>query len=714
MIHSIYKKIISSIIVCLYSIVLFVPFFSFAQPPVQTETTGGGGGVGAAFVDCEIVSAEFSEFFGRRSGNFYDDDAPPIIKVRVETNSGCIGNDIIVTPYDHAAFGIISESDEVSVSDVQEETTFLDSIEQFSGDVVDAINNGTVHGPVNLWSSKKNTVPKNGVLELKMLAGENKCEALGALGTGALGSGWGTPDCYYHIKVYDTNGNELYSSRDKPKGELEYWCDVRCNTDWRAASNYEPTECRIRNAEFQPSGDKGSNWYSDTNQPKVKIIVNTKNCAGQKIQIGVAGRTANQFISALQDTTLTIENFLPKEFIVSESEKVILHMSVGNESGHCSENINLCQYYIVATPPQGITEFMPYATRFDTKNINNGLLEFTCPDCTYENDWRLLGYSDALNQNNVLITGETPNYEKGEACVNEEGTGLRPNCYAVLAPLSPDLLEVETGVDGDFTLGKYINIIVNIVIGVAGLLAVVMIIFGGVQYMTTDAIAGKSEAKGTITNAIIGLLIALGSFVILNTINPQLLKIDPDIDEISINVDEPPALKSDGTYATTDPLVGAVRHNTPWPIPAYNLKRLGANLPGNNISINKNECTRVGEDQCTSTYFNEETYDVIRARLQELQAACQGCSIVITGGSEFWLHKTHGPSFPVIDISILHNNYTSLEADDIKKLNQALSKKDVFPRDNQIYTVLPNFEALAEDPKEGTAHWHITLIPLTP
>lgn len=73
---------------------------------------------------------------------------------------------------------------------------------------------------------------------------------------------------------------------------------------------------------------------------------------------------------------------------------------------------------------------------------------------------------------------------------------------------------------------SYIPNIFTLLIGLAGVLAVLMIVIGGVQYLSTDAISGKSEAKERITNAILGLLLAIGAFVILNTINPDALKFD--------------------------------------------------------------------------------------------------------------------------------------------------------------------------------------------
>lgn len=72
----------------------------------------------------------------------------------------------------------------------------------------------------------------------------------------------------------------------------------------------------------------------------------------------------------------------------------------------------------------------------------------------------------------------------------------------------------------------FLNGIFNIGLAIAATLAVVMITIGGLQYMTTDSISNKSEGKDKIQNAVIGLLIALLIFIILFTINPNLLKFD--------------------------------------------------------------------------------------------------------------------------------------------------------------------------------------------
>jgi len=125
----------------------------------------------------------------------------------------------------------------------------------------------------------------------------------------------------------------------------------------------------------------------------------------------------------------------------------------------------------------------------------------------------------------VPITPETPK-------INTDTT------YTPLAPL-PGLdktintdVECQRDADGNIIpntcknpcpFGNYLNIIIKLVLGIAGVLAVVMIVFGGIEYMTSDLVSSKEAGKEQITHAILGLLLALGAYLILNTINPQLL-----------------------------------------------------------------------------------------------------------------------------------------------------------------------------------------------
>lgn len=79
--------------------------------------------------------------------------------------------------------------------------------------------------------------------------------------------------------------------------------------------------------------------------------------------------------------------------------------------------------------------------------------------------------------------------------------------------------------DGEQTgLKNILNFIFTWGIRVAVLLAVIMIIFGGVEYMTSDAVFNKEDGIHKINAAIIGLILTLSAWLILYTINPRIVE----------------------------------------------------------------------------------------------------------------------------------------------------------------------------------------------
>jgi len=99
---------------------------------------------------------------------------------------------------------------------------------------------------------------------------------------------------------------------------------------------------------------------------------------------------------------------------------------------------------------------------------------------------------------------------------NANKPGATPGAYKLLAPIG-SLTEAPEN------MGDYFNTIFLIAIGLCGVLAVIMIVIGGIQYMGDESVFGKTDAKERIKSAILGLIIALGSYALLNTINPDLL-----------------------------------------------------------------------------------------------------------------------------------------------------------------------------------------------
>ncbi len=102
--------------------------------------------------------------------------------------------------------------------------------------------------------------------------------------------------------------------------------------------------------------------------------------------------------------------------------------------------------------------------------------------------------------------------------------------YVPLAPL-PGIGNGQGGVSATgVNLGAYLGTMFKFGVGLCALLAVLMIVIGGFEYVMTENIASKEDAKSRITNALVGLLIALVSVTLLYTINPALVGLkDPNI-----------------------------------------------------------------------------------------------------------------------------------------------------------------------------------------
>jgi len=82
---------------------------------------------------------------------------------------------------------------------------------------------------------------------------------------------------------------------------------------------------------------------------------------------------------------------------------------------------------------------------------------------------------------------------------------------------------------------EYIKGFYRFFVGVAGIIAVFMIMFGGIQWLFSGGSPGMiGSAKETIFGAVIGLLIAVGSYGVLQIINPQLVKLKLKVTPVEV------------------------------------------------------------------------------------------------------------------------------------------------------------------------------------
>jgi hypothetical protein len=87
------------------------------------------------------------------------------------------------------------------------------------------------------------------------------------------------------------------------------------------------------------------------------------------------------------------------------------------------------------------------------------------------------------------------------------------------------------------TINQYIGYVFKFALALAVFLAVVMIIWGGFEYMLSEVVSSKADAKSKITNAIYGLVMTLASYLILQTIDPRLVQINTTIEPVEITPD---------------------------------------------------------------------------------------------------------------------------------------------------------------------------------
>ncbi|OGY78471.1 MAG: hypothetical protein A3B74_02125 [Candidatus Kerfeldbacteria bacterium RIFCSPHIGHO2_02_FULL_42_14] len=107
-----------------------------------------------------------------------------------------------------------------------------------------------------------------------------------------------------------------------------------------------------------------------------------------------------------------------------------------------------------------------------------------------------------------------------------QGPDQPANTGAPDAEAGPLLISLEIPIGGKATVGKldeYISELYTFALSFIGIVATIMIMWGGFKWVTAAGNSGRiSDAKDTIYNAIIGLVLALLSWTMLNVINPAL------------------------------------------------------------------------------------------------------------------------------------------------------------------------------------------------
>ncbi|MDO8593768.1 MAG: pilin [bacterium] len=111
--------------------------------------------------------------------------------------------------------------------------------------------------------------------------------------------------------------------------------------------------------------------------------------------------------------------------------------------------------------------------------------------------------------------------------------GFAPEVFAQgFVPLAP-IPGLTQGITADQTgLANFFNNLYKFAIGLAAALAVIMIIWGGLEYATQDSISKKSDGKERIYNAIFGLILVLAPALVFAIINPSILNLSINLPKL--------------------------------------------------------------------------------------------------------------------------------------------------------------------------------------
>jgi len=111
--------------------------------------------------------------------------------------------------------------------------------------------------------------------------------------------------------------------------------------------------------------------------------------------------------------------------------------------------------------------------------------------------------------------------------------------YTLLEPL-PCIAGVSTNCNANnmqtsIDISSYLLYVYKFGLAASVFLAIVMIIWGGFEYILSATPFGKSDGKGRIEKAVFGLVMVLVSYLILQTIDPRLVYVDSKIPTIRVN-----------------------------------------------------------------------------------------------------------------------------------------------------------------------------------
>lgn len=243
-----------------------------------------------------------------------------------------------------------------------------------------------------------------------------------------------------------------------------------------------------------------------------------------------------------------------KKYVIKVAQVLVLFLCAIQFTGITTEHADAAGKWYYQNPfaADGKTYFGPYDTKEACINGAKGTsFVNSCVEDTGNIPASKIHFVGVQNDGTTGTRTYTPSSSDTDYKLisPQTETPVYKKTYRLLAPIG-DLTCIENG-EGESNpgcvtgnVGTYLNIIFRIAIGLAAALAVVMIVVYSIAYMGNESVFGKNEAKSNILSSIGGLLIALGAYALLASINPDLVgtsgaTVDQVVLEIGGDVDAP-------------------------------------------------------------------------------------------------------------------------------------------------------------------------------
>lgn len=243
------------------------------------------------------------------------------------------------------------------------------------------------------------------------------------------------------------------------------------------------------------------------------------------------------------------------------------------------------------------------------------------------------------------------------------------------------------------------------------IMTVIVMLAAGAWVLATSLSANqRAEAKDIFKHAIFGFIGIIFIWFILETINPDLLNLGRTLNKIGINTTSYTQNYQEKTNTKATNTTNSIKFQNV----LTSEKPTRELLTQNGILVERqNWCKSLGEQECTNVgMLRKDTFEMLKNVKNVCTNFNNGGKIIITGGTEWWLHSSetrHTPEGGAVDIKMTGNNKFNeciRKAPDFKKLYSGPAKglpaKRSFCNDEYYYDGF-----LFCDEKSSARHWHI-------